>query len=331
VIQKTKQSILKSTNFCLFAHLNLFRYPVSHSLKSTKTRGFTIIELLVVIVVIAILAAISLVSYTGIRERAIVATLQSDLKNASTQLEMDKANNGTYPTTKEAANNNQGLISSSGNTFDYNYSSTNDTYELIATNDTVSYSITSEDQTPTLAESSPADVSFALAWIGEIDNYDQAYSLVQTSDGTLSWSRTWGGTLWDYAYSLVQTGDGGYAIAGSTDSYGAGSGDAFIAKFTSDGTLSWNKTWGGTGSDRLNSLIQTSDDGYAMAGSTNSYGVGYSDAFLTKFKSDGTIANCSAPMCQSPTATATNLSVTIDSPTAIVTSPSAISTVIVAP
>ena len=59
--------------------------------------GFTIVELLIVIVVIAILAAISIVAYRGIQDRAMATTLQSDLRNAATQLGIAKATDGTYP------------------------------------------------------------------------------------------------------------------------------------------------------------------------------------------------------------------------------------------
>lgn len=52
--------------------------------------GFTIVELLIVIVVIGILAAITLVAYNGVQDRAATASLQSDLKQASSQLELDK-------------------------------------------------------------------------------------------------------------------------------------------------------------------------------------------------------------------------------------------------
>ncbi|PIQ71162.1 hypothetical protein COV88_01465 [Candidatus Saccharibacteria bacterium CG11_big_fil_rev_8_21_14_0_20_41_19] len=45
--------------------------------------GFTIVELLVVIVVIGILAAITIVSYTGITQKAIIASLTSDLDGSS--------------------------------------------------------------------------------------------------------------------------------------------------------------------------------------------------------------------------------------------------------
>lgn len=49
------------------------------------------------------------------------------------------------------------------------------------------------------------------------------------------WSQTYGGSGDDEAYSVVQTGDGGYALAGFTASYGAGSYDAFLVKTDSSG------------------------------------------------------------------------------------------------
>jgi prepilin-type N-terminal cleavage/methylation domain-containing protein len=61
-------------------------------------RGFTIVELLVVIVVIGVLAAISVVSYFGISQKASVATVQSDLNNASKQLGLYSVEHGSYPT-----------------------------------------------------------------------------------------------------------------------------------------------------------------------------------------------------------------------------------------
>ena len=101
------------------------------------------------------------------------------------------------------------------------------------------------------------------------------------------WSQTYGGTSDDYSNILIQTSDGGYALAGYTNSYGAGGSDAWIVKTDSSGNMQWSKTYGGTSNDVALCIIQTSDGGYALAGYTNSYGAGGSDAWIVKTDSSG--------------------------------------------
>jgi len=110
--------------------------------------------------------------------------------------------------------------------------------------------------------------------------------LVKTdSTGNMQWQKTYGGTNFDEAYDLVQTGDGGYAIAGLTSSFGAGSYDFWLVKTDAAGNMQWNKTYGGTSDDGAYSLVQTSDGGYAMAGYTLS--TGEQSAWLVKTDDNG--------------------------------------------
>lgn len=58
-----------------------------------RDRGFTIIELLVVIIIIGILVAITAVSYGGITKSALLASVQSDVRNAATVTDAANASN----------------------------------------------------------------------------------------------------------------------------------------------------------------------------------------------------------------------------------------------
>jgi hypothetical protein len=111
-------------------------------------------------------------------------------------------------------------------------------------------------------------------------------------------TQTIGGTGNDYANSIIQTTDGGYAIAGYTTSFGAGGNDFYITKLTSSGSLDTSfgvdgtRTIGGIGNDYAQSIIQTTDGGYAIAGYTTSFGAGNADVYITKLTSSGSLTDC---------------------------------------
>jgi prepilin-type N-terminal cleavage/methylation domain-containing protein len=71
-----------------------------------KQRGFTIVELLIVIVVIGILAAIVITSFAGVQAKARDSKRQADVSTLAKQLEVDYANDGVYPSTQRFLSNN---------------------------------------------------------------------------------------------------------------------------------------------------------------------------------------------------------------------------------
>jgi len=98
-------------------------------------------------------------------------------------------------------------------------------------------------------------------------------------------------------------------VAGWTGSFGASSySDAWVLKLDSSGNVQWQKTYGGANGDEANSIQQTSDGGYIVAGWTGSFGAGYSDFWVLKLDSNGNITGCSAEGTSSAQVNTTNVS-----------------------
>src|SRR6185503_21145595 len=87
-----------------------------------------------------------------------------------------------------------------------------------------------------------------------------------------------GGSNYDVARCIAPTMDNSYVVAGyswSTDGFIAasenhGSDDYWIVKVDDGGGLLWKSMLGGFGKDEANSIIQTSDSGFIVAGNSNS-------------------------------------------------------------
>ena len=70
-----------------------------------------------------------------------------------------------------------------------------------------------------------------------------------TSDGNLVWDRVWGGRSGDVSGGVAVAADGTTLWSGDSNSYGAGSDDAFLLHMSADGKALDSNTWGGTGID----------------------------------------------------------------------------------
>jgi uncharacterized delta-60 repeat protein len=108
-------------------------------------------------------------------------------------------------------------------------------------------------------------------------------------NGSVLWQKAYDGAGYDYARSIHQTQDGGYIVAGATTSFGAGNYDFWVMKLDENGVITSQKAYGGSNYDYANSIRQTQDGGYLMAGSTRSFGAGNDDLWLLKLDSSGAI------------------------------------------
>ena len=99
------------------------------------------------------------------------------------------------------------------------------------------------------------------------------YWIVKLNNGgDIEWQKSLGGTGDDYAHSIQQTTDNGYIVAGFSASNDGdvtgnhGGYDYWIVKLNSGGDIEWQKSLGGTVADEANSVQQTIDGGYIVAG-----------------------------------------------------------------
>ncbi|HYV91100.1 MAG TPA: MopE-related protein [Chitinophagales bacterium] len=92
----------------------------------------------------------------------------------------------------------------------------------------------------------------------------------------IEWQISLGGDTTDQAGSVTPTSDGGYVVAGYTSSNNGdvsgnhGQQDYWLVKLAADGSFIWQEPLGGSHEDIAHAIIQTSDDGFAIAGSTRS-------------------------------------------------------------
>ena len=102
-----------------------------------------------------------------------------------------------------------------------------------------------------------------------------------------TFTQAYGGVAVDYGKSVIQTDDKNYIICGTTNSEGSGSSDVFVLKADSLGVEQWFMTYGGINTDYGNQIIEDSNGGYVFVGTTQSFGSGLSNIFISKITENG--------------------------------------------
>ncbi|MFH6602967.1 hypothetical protein ACEZ3G_05725 [Maribacter algicola] len=120
--------------------------------------------------------------------------------------------------------------------------------------------------------------------------------------GELEWVKRFGGSGEETARKIIGTSDGGFAVLGYTNSVDGDLDfknlpvdDYWLLKFDAMGDLEWNRTYGGSGQDLGQSLVQTSDGGFALTGyaqsadGDGSNNEGFHDNWIIKLNAQGSI------------------------------------------
>jgi hypothetical protein len=134
------------------------------------------------------------------------------------------------------------------------------------------------------------------------NNGGQDFWIVKTdSEGDIEWEKALGGSRDEVAYSIKQTRDGGYVVAGYTRSNNGyvtgnnGGQDFWIVKLDGSGLVDWQRALGGSNDDVANSIWQTIDGGYIVAGHSSSnngdvaHNFGDDDFWIVKLSDEGQV------------------------------------------
>ncbi len=139
---------------------------------------------------------------------------------------------------------------------------------------------------------------------GDVTNNNGSadYWIVKTNSmGILEWEQTYGGSDVDFVTSIISTEDQGYLVAGTSGSSDGditnpkGQWDIWIIKLDENGNLLWEKSFGGSENDAVPSIYPAEDQGYIIAGASNSsdgdvsenFGIG--DIWILKIDSNGNV------------------------------------------
>ena len=121
------------------------------------------------------------------------------------------------------------------------------------------------------------------------DPNGDAYLIKTDSNGTVSWTKTYGSSHVDWGNSVQQTSDGGYIVAGSSSFDSTNLIDIYLIKTNAIGDTLWTKTYGGKGYDYGQAIEQTKDGGYVITGYANNCDTCSYNAYIMKTDENGNI------------------------------------------
>ncbi len=96
------------------------------------------------------------------------------------------------------------------------------------------------------------------------------------AEGNMQWQKCLGGSNDDDAHDIIMTNEGGYLVVGRTKSNNGdvsnnyGFWDVWVVNLDGEGNMLWEKNYGGSSGEEALSIDKTTDNGYVIAGYSNS-------------------------------------------------------------
>lgn len=120
------------------------------------------------------------------------------------------------------------------------------------------------------------------------ENNDSDFWLVRTtSEGQPLWNRTYDTGGNEICYSLVENNYGGFVLVGSKESMDPGELDGWIINTNNLGNHLWDRIFDMSGNDVCHKIIQKSNHGYVIVGTTENVPERNSDAFVLSVQANG--------------------------------------------
>jgi len=133
-------------------------------------------------------------------------------------------------------------------------------------------------------------------------NDDESNSSSQNFQGNIVWANTFGGSQQDFARSVIQSQDGNIIVFGNSASINGDItdktvevSDFWLLKLDLEGNVIWSKTYGGSGEDVGQKVIQISDGGFVIVGYSKSDDIdasnneGQHDNWILKLDANGNV------------------------------------------
>ncbi|MCB0399717.1 MAG: hypothetical protein KDD26_08885 [Winogradskyella sp.] len=133
-----------------------------------------------------------------------------------------------------------------------------------------------------------------------IGTYD-FWAIKISATGDMIWEKSFGGSQIDEARAIVKTNEGNYIIAGDTRSndnnvsQNKGAADLWLIKISTEGSLIWEKTIGGSNFDVARAIKNSQNNGFLLSGSSRSSDMdvsennGQNDAWVLKTDNNGNL------------------------------------------